>query len=683
MELKDVTSLHIPSQQTEGQTAVPFAEQFGEPARRYRLRQPSNRPYRLAALVSAFWLGGAVAFVLGYLGLNGFLALDWPWIAGVIFAVVFPISFMWLAALMAKRSHGLQLASEDLLQISARLVEPDTAAGREIQSVGRAVRREIDALNTGLEGALLRVRNLEGAMAERLAAMEESARSLEERGDVIRTALREEREHLATLVHAVSADADRMGEHMRSRTQALRDLVKQSADDISAAQELIDSRAVMLRDALHAASAAALANAQTADRGSATLLSAAEQLDKRLDGFIQRGERQRSVLNEAVGAMKAETQALETAIGQNLDALSGIGQSLAEQTRRADAVASEIVRRGETASGAIGARVEAIAASFAGQVERLDGVAGAAEARLKDVVAAASDAAEQTRAAFEMAARGANSAAEQSSHAAHKAISLIAEALTALGARTQEAQSAAQLAVSELRAEADALPALLAERVKAIRAADLAALNPPETESETALSAPGEDHASTSHPDTDGQRDKPEWFGFARRLAGLIRKEPDAAAKSSDWRLSTALANVDDNPLPPPGRRTPSSRMSVDLHREALHVVEKLQALAIDLDRALGDDPAPDLWRRYVNGERSVFTRRLVSMIGREGADRIAERYAADPEFRAHADRYMTEFEGLLDDAAARDRDQVLAETFLTSQTGRLYLLLAAAVGRL
>ena len=92
---------------------------------------------------------------------------------------------------------------------------------------------------------------------------------------------------------------------------------------------------------------------------------------------------------------------------------------------------------------------------------------------------------------------------------------------------------------------------------------------------------------------------------------------------------------------------------------------------------------APDLWRRYVHGERSVFTRRLVASIGREGADKIAQRYSADGDFRHHADRYMTEFEGLLDDAASRDRDHVLVETFLTSQTGRLYLLLAAATGRL
>ena len=678
MELKDVAALHIPSQPAPAAPAG-FAEEFTDATRRYALRQPGTRPYLAAAIVSAFWLGGAAAFVSGYLGLEGVLALDWPWLAGLGFAVAFPIALTWFVALLARRSQGLQLASEDLLQIAARLIEPDAAAGREIQRLGRAVRREIDALNTGLEGALIRVRTLESSIAERLASVEETARSLEERGDAIRTTLREERESLASVAHTLSSDADRMSEHLRTRTQALRETVRQTAADIALAQEQIDAKAVALRNTLEMASSTAHVNAQTADRGAAALMAAAEQLDGRLDGFLQRGERQRSALAEAVAAMKAETQALELALGRNLDALGGMGQAFAEQTRRADAVAADIARRGEAASGALGARVDSIAAAFAGQVERLDGAAGAAEARLKDAVAAAGDAAERARAAFDMAARGASAASDQTGAAATAAIEAITAALQALGAQTEEARNAAREAIAELKAEAETLPELIAERIKAIKAADLALAAAPEPPPLPAPEATPALTDGTQAEKSDGG--KPEWFGFARRLAGLIRREPDTAGKA-DWRLSTALANVDERGLGPM-RRADSQKASVDLHREALHVVEKLQALAIDLDRALGDDPAPDLWRRYINGERSVFTRRLVTMIGREGADRIAERYAADTDFRTHADRYMTEFEGLLDDAASRDRDQVLAETFLTSQTGRLYLLLAAATGRL
>jgi hypothetical protein len=669
MELKDVAGMHIPPSPSQPAVAA-FGDDFTD-GRRYALRHPSRRPYVAAAVVSAFWVGAAAAFCVGYIGIDGLLALDWPWIAGLFFAVAFPVAFLWFAAQMARRAQGLQMASEDMMQIAARLVEPDAAAGREITRLGRAVRREIDALNTGLEGALIRVRTLESSIAEQLGAVEQTARSLEDRGDAIRGTLREERESLAAFTHALAADADRMGEHVRTRGVALRELAKQAAADVTAAQEQIDGRAVALRNALEAASSAAHANAHTADRGAAALIAAADQLDGRLEGFLQRGERQRGALSEAVSALKSETQALEQSLGQNVDALAGMGQALADQTRRADAVASDIARRGEALAGALGARAEAIAATFAGQVERLDGAAATAEARLKDAVAAASAAAEQVRAAFEMAARGATAASEHSGTVATSAVDAINVAIQALAAKTDEARSAATAAIAELKAEAEALPALIAERLKSMKAAELAAAATPAPEQEpAALPAPAAPEA---------QSGKPEWFGFARKLAGLIRREPDAQA-STDWRLSTALANVDDRPPPP---RVPTQKVSVDLHREALHVVEKLQALAIDLDRALGDDPAPDLWRRYVGGERSVFTRRLVSTIGREGADRIAQRYAADTDFRLHADRYMTEFEGLLDDAAARDRDQVLAETFLTSQTGRLYLLLAAATGRL
>lgn len=685
MELKDVSSMHIPAQGAlpAGAQGAPFAEEFPEPQRRYQMRQPGKQPYVIAAVVSAFWVGSAAAFAFGWLGLDGIAALAWPWLAGLIFVAVFPVTFVWFAAHLARRAQGLKLASEDLMQIAARLTEPEGHAGREVTRLGRAVRREVDALNTGLEGALLRVRSLEGSIAERLSAVEETARNLEERGDALRAALREERENLASVAHTLSADSDRMGEHLKQRATALRDAARATAAEMAAAQEAVDGRILALGEHLRDAAQVAQSNAQTADRGAASLLAAAEALDGRLEAYLQRGERQRSALNEAVNALKAETQALEAALGRNLDALGGIGEALSEQTRRADQVASDIARRGEAASGFLGARADAIASAFAQQVEKLEGSASTAEARLKAAGTAAELAAERVRTTFELASQGAAQAAEQTGDAAASAMTAMSAALEALNTRTEEARQAAIGALAELKAEAEALPALLAERLKAIRAEDLAQIAGPAPVE--ALPAPekGADEAAAA-PDDSAGAGKPEWFGFARRLAGKIRREPDAPQQGADWRLATALANVDDRDMPRPAMRAAApAKQPVDLHAEALHVVEKLQALAIDLDRALGDDPAPDMWRRYINGERSIFTRRLVASIGRDGADRIAQRYAADTEFRHHADRYMQEFEGLLDDAASRDRDQILVETFLTSQTGRLYLLVAAATGRL
>lgn len=115
----------------------------------------------------------------------------------------------------------------------------------------------------------------------------------------------------------------------------------------------------------------------------------------------------------------------------------------------------------------------------------------------------------------------------------------------------------------------------------------------------------------------------------------------------------------------------------------ARHMIESLQALAIDLSRFLEDDPPLDLVRRYRNGERNVFARRLASVLGAEHARLIAQKYRDDREFRDTVDRYVQVFEALLEQTSHSDRENVLVETYLTSQTGKVYVTLASAIGRL
>lgn len=112
-------------------------------------------------------------------------------------------------------------------------------------------------------------------------------------------------------------------------------------------------------------------------------------------------------------------------------------------------------------------------------------------------------------------------------------------------------------------------------------------------------------------------------------------------------------------------------------------MIETLQAMAIDLSRFLEDDPPADLLRRYRNGERNVFARRLASILGAEHVRMIAGKYQEDREFRDTVDRYIQQFEALLEQTAKSDRENVLVETYLTSQTGKVYVTLASAIGRL
>src|SRR5258708_7360323 len=93
-------------------------------------------------------------------------------------------------------------------------------------------------------------------------------------------------------------------------------------------------------------------------------------------------------------------------------------------------------------------------------------------------------------------------------------------------------------------------------------------------------------------------------------------------------------------------------------------------------------DAAAELWDRYKRGEHNVFTRKLYTMQGQKAFEEIRKRYRGDGEFKRAVDRYVGEFERLLEEVSREDRGQTLARTYLTSETGKVYTMLAHAAGR-
>jgi Apolipoprotein A1/A4/E domain len=116
--------------------------------------------------------------------------------------------------------------------------------------------------------------------------------------------------------------------------------------------------------------------------------------------------------------------------------------------------------------------------------------------------------------------------------------------------------------------------------------------------------------------------------------------------------------------------------------RTPRHTIESLDSLSVDIARMIDHDAAADLWDRYKRGERNVFTRRLYTLQGQQAFDDIRKKYRADREFNRTVDRYISEFERLLDELSRDDRGQVVTRTYLTSETGKVYTMLAHAAGR-
>ncbi|MFZ2101078.1 MAG: kinesin, partial [Oricola sp.] len=159
-------------------------------------------------------------------------------------------------------------------------------------------------------------------------------------------------------------------------------------------------------------------------------------------------------------------------------------------------------------------------------------------------------------------------------------------------------------------------------------------------------------------------------------IAEAAPEESDEAA-SGGW-VSDLLrrASKEDQPAP----RTPQR---VDQPRDPLHAVESLNSLSVDIARAIDHEASIDLWDRYRRGERNVFTRRLYTLKGQQTFDEIKRKYESDATFRASVDRYINDFERLLRDIAKNDRDNIMTQTYLTSDTGKVYTMLAHASGKL
>src|SRR5262249_24851847 len=133
----------------------------------------------------------------------------------------------------------------------------------------------------------------------------------------------------------------------------------------------------------------------------------------------------------------------------------------------------------------------------------------------------------------------------------------------------------------------------------------------------------------------------------------------------------------------PAAREAPPPRSAPpEAARPERHDIDSLESLAVDIARMIDHDAAAELWDRYNRGEHNVFTRKLYTMQGQKTFEEIRKRYRGDGDFKRTVDRYISECERLLEEVSRAERGQMLARTYLTSETGKVYTMLAHAAGR-
>jgi hypothetical protein len=111
--------------------------------------------------------------------------------------------------------------------------------------------------------------------------------------------------------------------------------------------------------------------------------------------------------------------------------------------------------------------------------------------------------------------------------------------------------------------------------------------------------------------------------------------------------------------------------------------IDSLDALSVDIARMVDHDASSQAWDRYKRGDRNAFGRQLYTPQGQRAFDDIRHRYRASRDFRQTVDRYISEFERLIDEVSRDERGgKQMMRNYLTSETGKVYTLLAHASGR-
>jgi hypothetical protein len=166
---------------------------------------------------------------------------------------------------------------------------------------------------------------------------------------------------------------------------------------------------------------------------------------------------------------------------------------------------------------------------------------------------------------------------------------------------------------------------------------------------------------------------------------------PDAGKADSDgggWlsNLLTRASREGDEPMlnddRGSGKSARPSKDRVPSGEDRPPRIDSIDSLSVDIDRLIDPDAAADLWERYSRGERNVNSRRLYTPQGRKAFDEMRKRYKADREFRQTVDRYVGQFDRILGEAGRGDGGPMRARNYITSEAGKIYMLLAHAAGR-
>ncbi|MGH1417462.1 MAG: hypothetical protein ACRBCJ_01240 [Hyphomicrobiaceae bacterium] len=273
----------------------------------------------------------------------------------------------------------------------------------------------------------------------------------------------------------------------------------------------------------------------------------------------------------------------------------------------------------------------------------------------------------------------------------------------------QRAATAAQDIANEqarLKAQLDQIPVATRENTEAMRLAledQLRALD--QLSQLTAREAGNRDVRMAPNPPAPASALKPA----SPALAGAPAPTPEPAPATQPKRVLSSLSSTINEQIktrtsppaaaaPTPGHQ-PAHQSTAKASGSGWSLGDLLQRASLgddgrdtatgngfDVDviaQALDAATAAAIWARVRTGQRGVMVRSLYSMDGRVAFDDLASRLQSDVNLQQAVRQYITDFERIIAVAEQQDSSGRTTEQHMMAETGRVYLFLAHAAGRI
>ena len=529
-----------------------------------------------------------------------------------------------------------------------------------------------------------RVKALETAISQQTGSLD---KTMTERAQAVIVALAERLKAIDMTFNQRAVETDRMlGEHARATAETFG---KQTAQ---LNQVLANNSAIMQQTAnqvgTQSKEAVSILTSQTQ-----TLREVSRGLLDQIHGLTQRFENQGQAILTAAKALDSSNTKINSILEGRHQAIIALLHTVNTKAQELDNIMRSYAGMVENAMGNAEARAKqvgtALARDTAGQaqaalqqIERLRDEAqahtqravGELKSSFETVITQIGRQLEQMRGQFDNTSRGMRETAQKTASDLDSLRQEMQKRMEGLPEHTAQATAAIRKALSEQLREIEAITTPVLSRPAAPPQAPAPAPDPFRQAAAQPRPQPFQPAPQPAFQPAPSQFDLGPLPRFDAR--GRPVGSPDGDIGQVAGGLASQLSNAAYVPQ--------QGYAGASLGAPAAPPAQGGGQLRLDeIARAIDYRTAADVWQRFRAGERGVLGRHIYTIEGQATFDEIARRYEREPDFRMTVDRYIGDFERLLGDAEASDPDGRMLQNYLTSESGRVYLLLAHASGRL